>query len=143
MSLITRVHDLSGSLILDLNASNGYSRDKDGFSLPGVAWRRTVVTSPVVDGEFESQRTKGAGKANLILRVKGSTWLEVEQRVNALEEAVSEPFLLVAGLGATLYTFRARPADVDASFTIADIVNLSRIVSLEIPVQPNPTIEGL
>lgn len=140
MSLVTRVHDLSGALVLDLNPATGYKRVD--VSVGGVTWRRIVVTSPFVDGEFETQSVKGATRLNVTFRIDATTWAVVEQKTDDLLAAVEPHHLFVLGNGGRDNTYRARPADVDASYTKEDLRLNRRFVSLEIPVQPNPSVAG-
>lgn len=141
MSLLTRAHDLTGTLLLDLNGGGGYERKS--YSPPRFEWRRNPITSPVVDGSFGRQRTRGPGTAGLTLQVRGASWLEIEQRVAALEAALDDDWLFVVGHEGVDRTYRAQPPNIDASYSMSDFKNLHRLVVLDFECQPNPSIVGL
>lgn len=140
MTLVTRIHDLDGTPVLDLNPATGYRRAD--ITIGGVTWRRRVAVSDFVDGEFETGAVKAATKLTLVFKVTGDTWAQVEQRVQALTAAASEHRLYVVGADGVTRTWRGRPADIDASYTREDRTLRRRFVTLEVPVQPNPTTTG-
>ena len=144
MSLVTRIHDLEGTLVLNLTPGNGYRRETlDGF---GTKWRRRYATSPVVDGQFRGKSwAKDAVERTEVIKVTGSDWVEVEQRTLALEAAACEDdFLWVVGnAGAERTYLTVGPADSDSSFTREDMFLNRRFVTLTFLTQPNPTVTGV
>ena len=135
-----RILDLDAVEVLNLG-TGGYAEGP--LSEDGFTWRRAVISSPFVDGDFEVQAAKESGVRTLIVHVFGSTWAQVETRREALEAAVSVPFLLEVTLDGVVTTYRASRADVSSPQSASDVMNRRRDVTLYIPVQPNPTVTGI
>lgn len=140
MTLTTRVHDLAGSLVLDLAPAGGYRRRE--LASRGVVWDKLETSSPFVDGDFEDHFRKTSPTRTEVIRVDGPSWPVIEERTDALEAAVTAgAFLWVIGKDGVLRTWRSTgPSDVDASFTRSDLVALRRFVILTFKVAPNPTV---
>ena len=143
-----QVRDLAGDLVLDLTPDDGYDwLGRTGTG--GAVWRRNETESPYVDGATEvTQAVLAAQRRIERFRVGGDEsltgddyWVSVEDRLDALEQAVSRRFLWVVSLGGYVWTYRTiGPADLDA----ADVQRLDgyagrRMVALSFTVQPNPT----
>lgn len=140
MTLTTRVHDLAGDLVLDLDPAAGYRRRE--LNPRGVSWDKLETSSPFVDGDFEDHFRKTATTRTEVIRVGGPTWDVVEERTDVLEAAVTAgAFLWVIGKDGNLRTWRTTgPSDVEASFTRSDLLAVRRFVILTFKVQPNPTV---
>ena len=71
----------------------------------------------------------------------GPYWRSVEDRIEALVQQVTAPFLWVVRDGGYLWTYRSiGPATVDPSLAERDdLVARRRPVALRFKVQPNPT----
>jgi hypothetical protein len=141
MTLVTRIHDLDGALVLNLNPAGGYRRETVGGH--GVKWNRRTTSSLVVDGRFRGNAwTKDAQERTEVIKVLGVTWLQVEQRTAALEAAACEDdFLWVVGDGGVERTYLSvGPADSDSSFTREDRALNRRFVILSFLAQPNETV---
>lgn len=144
MDITLRALDASGAVVLDLTGTPGYSTR----ALPAseVTWRRNIVTSPWVDGDSEATPpTLAALTMELVVRVSGASWVEVEQRRAALIAAVagSASWLLEIGVEGVVEVWRASRADSSSPRRISDVKNLVRTVSLSIPVQPTAAVTGV
>ncbi|MDR6861980.1 hypothetical protein [Phycicoccus sp. 3266] len=138
---IARIRDTAGLVVLEAgDGRNGY-RLAD-FSDDEVRWDRKTVTSPWVDGDGEAgPARKQALSKTVAIRVKGATWAEVEQRKEALFDAVAGPFLLERVIEGVSYVWRASAADVSSpAVSAVDVLNRRRVVYLTVPVQPTPAI---
>ena len=136
-----RLRDAAGTLVLDLN-SDGYavveSSDED------ETWERRLSTSPWVDGDAEDGARLTAGARSLTVRVFGDSWAQVEARRLALNAATSSPtWLLEEYANGVSQVWRAGRADRSSTMGKTDLINLRRIVTLRIPVQPSPSISGV
>lgn len=140
MSLVTQLLNLDGSTRLDLSPATSFRRVR--VDLPGEEVERVSTRSPVVDGTWDVATTDPGGSAVLVLRVVGADWPIVEGRVEALSAALAEPFLLRVGVSGVLRTWRARRPTLRGTFDRTDILAIRRVVTLEIPCQPHPTVTG-
>lgn len=151
-AIVTRVHDLTGDLVLDLSKDAGYWRQAV-TGIGGVTWRTNTVSSAYVDGETESTpATRAALQRVERLHIKGDPtlsgdayWASAEERLEDLVLAVSTRFLWVVSLGGNLWTYRSiTPANVDAAEPSRDdLFAKRRPVTLSFKVQPNPTVEPI
>lgn len=135
---------LAGAVLVDLNdAASGY--ELVSSSMPDEEWRRQVVTSPFVDGDFETQAVLSGARFECVVRVKGDSWAQVEQRRLAMRTAWADKpaFLLNIVREGVGVTYRARRPDVAGSVATIDLMNNRRLLSLSFPVQPNPTVSGV
>jgi hypothetical protein len=137
-----RIRNDAGSLVLDLS-TGGYwvgPVDDNGYS-----WRRIRATSPFIDGSALVQATRDIGTLEFAVRVEGVTWVEVQQRFEALLASV-DPILYQVEVDAdgVSRTYVAEPADITpATLTGPVVAGKWRAYALTIPVQPNPTITGV
>jgi hypothetical protein len=141
MAVVVQCLNTSGTLVLDLN-TGGY----EAVVLPGsdATWRRQVVTSPFVDGNHEVSSVLDGMVMEVQVRVRGSSWVQVEQRRAALHAATQAPrWLLRISQGGVGEVWRADRADSTSPAPTYAVQNLRRDVYLRIPVQPTPAISGL
>lgn len=141
MPLVTQILDLEAMLVLDMNPSTGYRRTD--LKIGGKEWRRATITSPWVHGEFDTQWSLSKVQIALTVKAFGDEWPDVEARVEALEDAVSEPFLFRVQDNGVTRTWICRVANTDPSYTREDRAALRRFVTLDIPAQPHPTLTGV
>lgn len=134
--------DSSGALVLDLE-TGGY--EVVSLRIGDRTWRRVTVTSPWVDGDSEVQSTLASRQIDLVVRVRGTTWVQVEQRRAALESAVADApsWQFKESIEGVQRVWRAFRADMASEAAAVEVVNLARLVSVTIPVQPTPTTTGL
>jgi len=137
-----KVRDDAGTLVFDLS-SGGYGVGP--VSSDGFTWQRVEARSPFVDGWTLVQATRDGGFLSFSVRVEGDTWVEVEQRRIALEEAVSEfAWKLEVYADDVSVTYRADPADMQPEPLTGPVVqNKARQFTVSVPVQPNPTVTGV
>lgn len=146
-SIDLSIRELDGTLILDLeDEANGYWVRAGGLPSEDVTWRRaTAEPSPWMDGAVGTGLALDRQTVSVSVKVFGSTWPHVEQRVQQLIAAASTPqWLLSYGVEGVTKTWRAEAADVLlAPIEPIDIVNRRRFVLLTFPVQPSPAVTGL
>lgn len=109
---------------------------------PRSAFRRSVASSPFVDGEFETHSSIGRQTLTMTIGVRGTSWAEVEARIQALEDDVTSTHALavrtvVEGVTTTWQAYRP---DLDAPIAQENVVGLFCDVTLTWPVLPHPTI---
>jgi len=140
MNLELRAHDAAGTLVLDLN-SGGYKAKL--LPVSSQVWRRPVSKSPNVGGSSPAgPDVLEEVTQELSVKITGSSWVEVCQRLDALVDAVtgSPKWLLFISVEGYEETWRAARADWDSPRRSSDVMNLSRVVNLSIPCQPTATI---
>lgn len=150
--IITRIHNLDGTLRLDLKPSTGFRRVT--LTAPGGAlWDVPTTSGPYVEGETQGPTPprRPAYSRNEILRVFGDPaiadksspeyWMSVEDRVEELVANTTTAFLWLVCDGGYLWTYRSvGPATVDPTLAQQeDLVAHRRPVALRFKVQPNPT----
>lgn len=150
--LITRIHDLTGTLVLDLSEDAGWGRQTITGS-GSVAWRYDTIPSRYFHGELvngppvmtsvgRAEQLWVRGDESLLPGDERAFWESTEDRIDALIAAVSQQFLWVVSHGGHLWTYRTvGPADVDAgNVTRNDLHHYPRrSVVLSFRVQPNPS----
>ena len=139
-----RIRDAAGAILLDLN---------DGVSYVLASWsddeevaESVTAQSPWVDGDAEEMYRLAATIIEVQVRVKGSTWAQVEGNRKALADAVkaASTWVLERELEGVSVKWRARrPLSILSPVTSVDIANRRRYVTLRIPVQPSPSISGV
>lgn len=94
-------------------------------------FRRTVVTSPVVDDEFETQAVLAGRTLTVQVYIEGTNWAQVSTRRSALLAAVE-----VTGWQLTVgsVTWICRKADSTSPIPPQGIDSTWRTVTLTIPV---------
>lgn len=139
-----RIRNLAGVALLDLN-------DRDAYVLADWAddeesADRQASESPWVDGDGEDNYRLLSTVKTVTIRVKGSSWAQVEARRKALSDAVkaSRVWLLERDIEGVSETWRAsRPLSITSPIASSDITNRRRTVVLRIPCQPTSVITGL
>jgi hypothetical protein len=95
------------------------------------AWRRIVHTSPVVDGDFETQAVLAGRTLTVEVYIEGSDWAQVSTRRATLLAAVEIPrWQLTVGT----VTWICRPADSLSPIPPQGNASTWRVVTLTIPV---------
>lgn len=147
--ILTQVLDLAGDLVLDLNPATGYRRVT--LTAPGgQAWKFETEESPYVDGgTVRSTFSRPMGDRNELVRIHGDEalkatpdayWMQVEDRLEALAAAVSQPFLWRIRDAGYVWTYRSiGPASVTPLGSKEDLVAFRRPAQMKFLVQPNPT----
>lgn len=106
---------------------------------------RVTTTSPFVNGAFPVSERDDAGAYAVQVRVRGTTWAQVETRRLALRTAYRSAFsyLLDVTLEGVTTRYRAsRPNVTGDTITSDNLDGLWRVLLLTFPVQPNPTVTG-
>lgn len=138
---VTRLTVPGGPLAaLDLEAAGSYEVVSAG---PGaMAWRRTYVESPYVDGAFLVAAAKGVSTAPLVIRVRGSSRTDLNNKVNALLRAFEQfTYQLTITIDGQAQTWDCMPADYAAQGTGEwdgdRMRDLHQDYAFQIPRQPN------
>jgi hypothetical protein len=149
-STTAQVRDLDGDLVLDLTKPLGY-RHQSLTGTAGTRWRKNTTAGAYTDGSAAvTPATRAEVRRVERIKVYGDAalwgdpeayWLQVEDRILALEAAVAQPHCWTIGLGGYLWTYRTiNPADTNASEFDRDAwATGRRIVVVEYEAQPNPT----
>jgi hypothetical protein len=137
-----KLREADGSLIQDLSAGGYWVSPVEE---PGVIWRRDRVTSPFVDGWSLIAAAKDGAVLAFSVRVEGATWVEVEQRRQALVDWLDAwSYQVEVYADGVSNTYVAEPADITPEPLTASIVaNKARQFAVAIPVQPNPAATGV
>lgn len=151
-SLITRIHNLDGTLRLNV-AEPAYRRhDTTGYG--GTIWRRNIEENgPYVGGSHEiTPAVPAATRRVERISVRGTKglpeadyWEQIDERILALDEAFSSSFLWAIATGGKLWTYRSiGPADVDATqLPNEDLIVGRRVVVVTFDVQPSPSVTAI
>lgn len=93
--------------------SNGYFILSDpAFDSGGVAWRRTVATSPFVHGDVEIHRVKEMVSGTLSIFINGLSVSDVQAKLAALIAAFSQDsYIMLLTIDAVDYSWKCRAAD--------------------------------
>lgn len=143
MDLTVRALDETGALLLDLN-TGGYK----AVILPAASrtWKRRTVGSPFVDGAHEVGAVLDGTVLDVQVRVRGTSWGQVETLRHALVTALCDGdpvwLLQVAKEGVT-ETWRCDRPDITSDSPASDVANRMRLIVLQVPAQPVPTIVGV
>ena len=134
-----RLLNSSGGLVLDIDDTRF---DIVAMAPPEWSRRRTAVTSPVMAGDVELASVPDAGLYGLVIRVKGTSWAQVDARYRALVAALTQRWwLLEGGINGVVETYRANAATtIQAPLVPAEIAANRRTVTVQVPVQPNPSV---
>lgn len=144
--IAVNILDSEGDLVLALeDEANGYWIRGDGLPAEERRWLRRDSRSPWVDGSSDNGGTVDHSEVSLLVKVFGSTWVEVETRYQALLDAtVASSWLLEQQVEGVSKVWRAGRVDVIVPpVSTMDLLNRRRFVVLTFPVQPSPTISGL
>lgn len=141
MAATVQVFSTESALILDLGeASAGYQ----SATLPDLArvWEQDWSTVPYADGGSLNTERLGIVTKQITTRIRGASWVEVEQRYEALVAAIEVGAgFLVIGRGGVDRTWRiAGRASSSVPTTVGDELNLTTAVTWTIPVQPTGTV---
>lgn len=142
IAVTAQILDPSATLVLDVS-TGGY--EVVALSVSDRIWRTVEVKSPFVDGDHTSSAVLDSQTFELIVRVRGATWVQVEQRFAALLAAISAFSWLFAETtqGVTSIWRVSRPADSMSKRTKVGVANRFRLVTIPIRVQPTPAVTGL
>lgn len=147
--ILTQVLDLAGDLVLDLNPATGYRRIT--LTAPGGRdWKFDTDEGPYVDGaQVTSPYSRRPGDRNELVRIFGDEalkatpdayWMQVEDRLEALADAVAQPFQWRIRDAGYVWTYRSiGPASVTPLGSREDLVAFRRPAQMKFLVQPNPT----
>lgn len=117
---MTSTLDLTGSIARTELGLAALSLDVDGtysivsFSEGGVTWRRNAVTGKYQAGRRLIQAQQDSVTDVLLVRVYGSSWVEVNNRVKVLRDAFSQfTYRLTVTINGLARTTECEPADMD------------------------------
>lgn len=83
-----------------------------GIDLGEVQWRRFIVDSPFVHGNFETHAVKGMATATLAVDVFASSAAQMQTRMAALIDALTDgDWTLALDVDGTAYSWLCRRAD--------------------------------
>ncbi|HEY5787510.1 MAG TPA: hypothetical protein VIT65_22320 [Microlunatus sp.] len=117
--------------------ASGYVVHKDTRAQQTVTWRKQEVTSAYVEGAFVNEAVREVIVEPLIVYVKGDTILELDQRVTALTDALSQlQFEVRAQLGNLRETWRCTVADYTIETTQEYLHATMATVRAQVPRQP-------
>ncbi|GEA81411.1 hypothetical protein [Cellulomonas uda] len=107
------------------------------LTLPARTWRRRVVEGGYQHGRALIGAVLETGKLTVTARLSGTTWTQVDARLNTLTGATSQrTYTATVTIGGVARVFECEPADV-----YAEDVDRSKVaayvqdVTLEVPVQ--------
>lgn len=114
------------------------------ISVGARSWRRTVITSPFIHGDFQTSAVLAATTLDVAVRIKETTGPRAHARQQALLDALEADDLLVRWiLDGVSTTWRAYAPDVTPVAEPHLLRNRQRELLLTFPVQPNPAVTGL
>lgn len=142
INLTVQILSSAGVLVLDIS-TGGY--EVVSMNVSGITWRTVDLTSPFVDGDHTVQAVLASQTFEVVCQIRGATWVQVEQRYQALLTALSaQQWLLSETLEGITKVWRVkRPANSTSRFTNVNVLNLLREVVIPINVQPTPTVTGV
>lgn len=139
-----RILDSTGVLALDLSEANGYHLR--AVMMPELVRRRDVVTSPDMDGEVERQSVLDAAVIELLVSCRGASGSAAWDLYDALYDAVVDgdrQYRLETTMHGRVDVWDARRAIAWRLDTNPSRMRLHhRDVSMLIPVQPTPLVDG-
>jgi hypothetical protein len=126
---------------LDLeDPQNGYEAHKDARAQQAVSWRKQEITSAYVEGAFVTEAVREMVVEPLVIYVHGATIYQLDQRVTALTQALSQlQFQVKAQLGNLLETWRCTVADYTVETTQEFLHSTMAVVRAQVPRQPSVT----
>lgn len=147
--IITRIHNLNGTLRLDLTPAAGYRR-VTLTAAGGASWGFGLVDSRYVEGAAVDGPPRRVHRTRQeVLHVHGDQallpdedayWMSLEDRIEQVVQDTATSFLWAIRDGGYLWTYRSvGPANVDPVSTKNDINLKYRPVTLGFVVQPDPT----
>lgn len=127
---------------LSLSQTNAYEVVE--YATGGIAWRRTAVEGKYQRGRRLLNVQAATVTDSLVMRVYGTTWAQVNNRVQTLLSAFSqleyELTIVEAGVERTIVCEPADMTDADTSrrkaLMFGDGVRLMREISFSIPRDP-------
>jgi PAS domain-containing protein len=142
MDVSAQILDASGALVLDVS-TGGY--EVIGLNPGDRTWRTIDASSPFVDGVQTVAAVLDSTTLELVVRVRGASWVQVEQRYQALLAAISQQSWLFSETSqAVTKVWRVnRPADSMSKQSAEDLSLCRRDVTVPIRVEPTPTITGI
>ena len=75
-------------LVIGTDPTSGLWLPEDGFTRPGKAWRRTVVTAPFTHGGVQTQAALEQASINVTVYAQGATTSALRTKQNELEDAL-------------------------------------------------------
>lgn len=143
MTVSAQILDAAGTLVLDMTVANGY--EIVGLNPGDRTWRTIDTQSPFVDGTHTIASVLDSNTLEAVFRIRGVTWVVVEQRYQALLAAISQQSWLFSETseGVSKVWRTSRPADSVSHVTAEDLALKRRDVSVPIRVQPTPAITGI
>lgn len=142
MDVTAQILTPAAVLVLDVS-TGGY--EVTALNAGDRVWTTVNITSPFVDGDHTASAVLAAQAFELIVRVRGTTWVQVETRYQALLAAISAFSWLFAETteGVASVWRVSRPADSSSKKTTEGMDLGYRDVTIPIQVQPTPAITGI
>lgn len=139
-----RILDTTGTLVLDLSEANGYHLRS--VAMPELVRRRDVVTSPDIEGEVERQSVLDAAVLEILVSCRGASASAAWDLYDALFDAVVDGerrYQVETTMHGRVDVWDARRAMAWRLDSDKSRMRLHhRDVSMLIPVQPTPLVDG-
>ena len=139
---ITRAAPLTDTSTLDINETNGYYIQRDGFGPGEVSFRREDIKSPYMRGTYNVHAVKDQMTSTLRIRVDGGgTVSQTISRLETLVEAFEQwQYTLTINIGGVSWQYVCDAADyaVGNNGSLEDLWLRShmQMVTFQIPHRP-------
>ena len=102
-----------------------------------VQWNRTKVTSPFLDGEVTTQRTRQNVSEQIAVEIFAGSAAELQANTAALLAAFSQDsFVLTVTIAGTVYAYQCEAADAQTAWTGPRMMAHQGQVVFGVPRQP-------
>lgn len=147
---VSRSQDLNTAADLELNAAGSppaYRITSAGIGPGTMTWRRETVTSPLVAGRVLLSAVKDVQTVTLKVRVRATSYVELEQRINDLLAAFEQrSYSMRISYGGVTKAWTCEPADQaigdQGVFVEGDLRGFQQVVTLMVPRSPVPIAGG-
>lgn len=130
-----------GAITLEAgNPTANYTITEDGLGRPDTAWVKSYATARDYHGAVLTDARRDQSSITLTVLVRGATSTQVESRLDALADAVSDfAYDVVVTVDGVSTTWAADPADVVyGGYDSGMVAGYLRSATLTIPVYPIP-----
>lgn len=140
--VVTLSRTLLGLPELDLNDHLHYYVSASALGAQQT-YNRNQATSPFLDGAVTTYRTRAVVQQPLGIEVLGVDSADVAVNVRALLDAVGQDsFVLSVAVNGSAHAWACEAADFQVDWSPARLSACQSLVSLSIPMQPEPLIAG-
>ena len=127
---------------LDLNDHLNYYLSANALGAQQT-FNRNQVASPFLDGAVTTFRTRAVVQQPVAVEVLGADHAEVTANVRALlDAACQDSYRLNVSVNGVAHAWACEAADYQVDWSAARLVACQALVSLSIPMQPEPLVAG-